>query len=413
MHTALTTVRQRAPLRAPIEDPPEEPPPEAAAPFLSARTVLPRAEREGPALHLVGRRQRRYEQIGLLGAGAMGEVALVLDRDIGRLVAVKRLLPGFDAATALRFVEEIRTLGQIEHPNIVPIHDVGVDGEGRYFFVMKYVEGETLASVIQRLREGDAAYQRRYPIQRRVAIFVDVLRALAAAHARGVVHRDIKPANVMVDHRGQVFVLDWGIAKLVASAEVRAPAAGSVRDALATRAGAVVGTPSYMSPEQATGRNGELDPRSDLYSATVVFHELLTLEHYIGHRGSAQEVLAAVVTEEVSVRELVAKRSPRRSSPPMELIRFVAKGLRKDPDARFQSAEEMIEALESIPDVGTTVRPRFASARRKVRGLGLLVAARLHLAFHAALSAVSRVKTALSRPTHGAAALPAWARDPG
>ena len=215
-------------------------------------------------------------------------------------------------------MEEIRTLAQIEHPNIVPIYDVGVDGQGRYFFTMKYVEGETLESVIRHLREGDPAYERRYPIERRFAIFLDVLRALAAAHERGVVHRDVKPSNVMVDGRGRVFVVDWGIAKL-ASADRRASQQSMERGALATRAGALVGTPSYMSPEQASGRNDLLDSRSDLYSAAVLFHELLTLEHYLGDKPSSEQLLVAVILQEVSVAELAAKRAARQPPPPAEL----------------------------------------------------------------------------------------------
>jgi serine/threonine-protein kinase len=380
-----------------------EPFPEGTAAFsTAARTILPHAEGEGAALHLVGRRQARYEPIRLLGAGGMGEVELVLDRDIGRLVAVKRLLPGFDAATALRFVDEIRTLGQMEHPNIVPIYDVGLDDEGRYFFVMKYVDGDTLESVIHHLREGDPEYHLRYPIERRVAIFVDVLRALAAAHARGVVHRDVKPSNVMVDRRGDVFVMDWGIAKLIASGDRRAPARGGAHDVLATHEGALVGTPSYMSPEQACGRNDELDPRSDLYSAAALFHELLTLEHYLGDRASRADMLVAVVAEETSLRQIAERRSPRQP-PPAELLRFVAKGLEKDPDERWKTAEEMIEALQSITEAWATVGLRLASARRKLRGIWLLVAARLQLALYAVLASVSR---ALSSPTQDAVPLP-------
>ncbi len=134
-------------------------------PISSTRvTVLPRAEGDGASLHLVHEGRARYEPIRPIASGGMGEVLLMHDQDIARPVAVKRLLPELDDTSALlRFVEEIRTIGQLEHPNIVPIHDVGVDEQGRYFFVMKYVEGETLAAILERLREGDAEYHRSYP----------------------------------------------------------------------------------------------------------------------------------------------------------------------------------------------------------------------------------------------------------
>src|SRR5262249_34878051 len=141
----------------------------------------------------------RYEAEKLLGVGGMGEVVLVRDQDIERKVAVKRLLPELnDPSVVARFADEIRTVGRLEHPNIVPIHDVGVDELGRYFFVMKYVEGETLESIIDKLRARDPAYVAKYSVEARIELFLGVLHALEYAHAQGIIHRDVKPANVMV-----------------------------------------------------------------------------------------------------------------------------------------------------------------------------------------------------------------------
>jgi serine/threonine-protein kinase len=352
--------------------------------FSTVRTILPRAERDGAAVRLVSREQPRYEPIRPLGSGGMGEVTLVLDRDIGRLVAVKRLLPDFDAGAALRFVEEIRILGQIDHPNIVPIYDVGVGDDGRYFFVMKYLEGETLATVIQGLRDGDPDYHRRYPMERRTAIFIDILRALSAAHARGVLHRDIKPANVMIGQRGEVTVMDWGIAKSVGAADGCAP-------------GTLVGTPSYMSPEQARGSNDEVDERSDLYGATVLFHELISLHHYLEDRSSSSvETLVGVIADETSFHQLVAAHHPGQPMPPAELLRLVARGLEKDPGDRFQSAEEMIEELESLLAARAALGQRVDSARRRLHGLAAIAGAHLHLAILVLVMIAWRVRAALS-----------------
>src|SRR5262245_50351771 len=146
-------------------------------------TVLPRIEGDGADLRIVADLKRRYEPVKLLGTGGMGEVLLVNDQDIARQVAVKRLRPEIDDPTRLaRFVDEIRTVGRLEHPNIVPIHDVGVDGEGCYFFVMKYVQGQTLESIIKKLAAGDLEAHRKFTIERRIEIIGSVLNALAYAH---------------------------------------------------------------------------------------------------------------------------------------------------------------------------------------------------------------------------------------
>jgi serine/threonine-protein kinase len=313
----------------------------------------------------------------------MGEVLLVQDQDIARPVAIKRLLPAMtDTDALLRFVEEIRTIGQLEHPNIVPIHDVGVDEEGRYFFVMKYVEGETLAVVLERLRAGDPDYHRHYTFERRVEIFLGVLRALAFAHARGILHRDIKPANVMVGRFGEVVVMDWGIAKAyqherhepASPAPSSAPGQeGGAERLLATRAGAYVGTPSYMSPEQALGKNDALDPRSDLYSATVLLHELVTLRHYLGERPSVEATLAAVVGEDIPVRRLFGERHPHQAPPPAELIYTLAKGLQKDPAKRFQSAGEMMDELQDVLEGRAAIRCQVTLTKRMLREMGRFV----------------------------------------
>jgi serine/threonine-protein kinase len=153
-------------------------------------TVLPKVDGSGEEVELTPRSETRYQRVRHLGAGAMGEVTLVQDNDIGRTVAMKQLLtPTQSAAGVARFVEEIRTIGQLEHPNIVPIHDVGVDENGQLFFVMKHIDGETLESVLQKLAAGDPTYLARYTVDARIEIFLGLLRALQCAHEKGVIHR--------------------------------------------------------------------------------------------------------------------------------------------------------------------------------------------------------------------------------
>src|SRR5262249_43741407 len=148
---------------------------------------------------------QRYVLEGEIGRGGMGAVLRAVDCDIRREVAVKYLLDQADAGKKLRFVEEAQITGQMEHPNIVPIHELGVDGKGRLFFTMKMVQGRSLAQVLTDLRDVPRIYEKEWPLGRLLSVLVNVCHALAYAHARGVVHRDLKPANIMVGDFGEVY----------------------------------------------------------------------------------------------------------------------------------------------------------------------------------------------------------------
>lgn len=358
-------------------------------------SVLPRMELRGERVQLSPAGGPRYAALRALGRGGMGEVALVEDRDIGRQVAVKRLLPEAENAGVIaRFVDEVRTIGRLEHPNIVPIHDVGVDAEGRYFFVMKYVDGETLESIIDRLRRGEPEAVRQYDIPRRVEIFEGLVRALAFAHAAGYLHRDIKPANVMVGRYGEVVLMDWGVACPRAGDRhtPESPAPDVTLDLSArlssTQAGALVGTPHYMSPEQARGETASLDERSDLFSACVLFHELLGLKHRHADHKSLMAVLVAVNTGEApSHGAMFTAHASQPDGVPAAFIHFLHRGLQREPDKRWQSAAQMLDELHAIgsgecrvqcPVTFTgralTVLQRFLDRRQLFGALGLNLA---------------------------------------
>jgi eukaryotic-like serine/threonine-protein kinase len=365
-------------------------------------TVLPRVESpDGAAPRLVAAAKSRYENVGLLGQGGMGEVALVRDHDIARTVAVKRLLPeGESGGALLRFVDEIRTIGRLEHPNIVPIHDVGVDEDGRYFFVMKHVEGETLEKVIERLDRGDPEALAHYTFERRVDLFLGLLRALEFSHANGVVHRDIKPANVMVGRFGEVVLMDWGIAKPIGSGpdaaldEGPAKDPGSSKDRVyKTRVGSLVGTPAYMSPEQARGE--PVDERSDLYSAVVVFHELLALRHYLGEPSTLDEMIRGVLEILPPIPGPFAYPHAKPFAPPAELQHFVRKAMVKDPGARFQSATEMIAALQAIKEGRCSVDCPVTFTKRASSELGRFIDRRPTAAMLSVLAMISVVIAAM------------------
>jgi serine/threonine-protein kinase len=316
-------------------------------------TVLPRVEIDGDDVRLVPTSRPRYVEQRLLGEGGVGEVFEARDEDIQRSVAIKRLLPeSASAADLARFVEEIRTVGSLEHPNIVPVHDVGVDEAGRFYLVMKRIEGETLEHIIDKLRAGDRSYHARYGFERRLEIFVGLLEALNYAHASGYLHRDIKPANVMVGAFGEVVVMDWGLAKPFRDGAARLPEGlghtySSTKQVgksrlFETQRGAVMGTPMYMSPEQARGE--ELDVRSDIYSACLTLYELLTLRHPLDGKATLAEVLAGAANEDVTNAFLLPKHA-HQPPVPADMAWFVMRGLRKDREQRYANVAAMLDRL--------------------------------------------------------------------
>jgi serine/threonine-protein kinase len=326
------------------------PPPSAPASVATGTartTVLPRVQWTGDAPQLVSTSRPRFQSQGGLGEGGMGEVVAALDQDIGREVAIKRLRPEVRGqADVARFVDEIRIVGALEHPNIVPIHDVGVDEGGALYFVMRKVQGQTLESIIEKLAAGDPLAHAHWTFERRVHLFRQLLDAVAFAHGRGFVHRDIKPANVMVGHFGEVFLMDWGIAKPVKEADharAHLDAPKKPERFTTTHVGAIVGTPAYMSPEQARGE--AVDVRSDIYSLSVLLHEFLCLEHYLADQKTLESLVVAVQHERPRSPTFVA--SPHQSPTPADLSHFVAKGLEKDPAKRYQTVTEMIERLDA------------------------------------------------------------------
>jgi serine/threonine protein kinase len=313
-------------------------------------TVLPRLERVGATSALTGASRARFEPTQRLGEGGVGEVVAAVDRDIDREVAIKRLRADAQSPSAVaRFVDEIRTVGALEHPNVIPIHDVGVDEKGELYFVMRRVKGDTLESIIERLAAGDPLTHAHWTFERRVHVFRQLLDAVAFAHDHGFVHRDIKPANIMIGAFGEVFLMDWGIAKPMNGPDRPLPAVvptGAAARVTATHVGAIVGTPVYMSPEQARGER--VDACSDIYSLCVLLHELLGLRHYLADATTLEAVLEGVNSKRVPMAGGVS--SPHQPSPPFDLSWFVAKGVEKDPARRYQSVREMIDRLDARED---------------------------------------------------------------
>jgi serine/threonine-protein kinase len=325
-------------------------------------------ERTGDGATLVSMARPRFETRRSLGQGGIGEVVAAMDQDIGREVAIKRLRGDVQGAAAVaRFVDEIRTVGALEHPNIVPIHDVGVDDDGSLYFVMRCVQGETLESVIERLAAGDPLAHAQWTHERRVHVFRQLLDAVAFAHERGYVHRDIKPANIMVGHWGEVFLMDWGIAKPVGAPDIPSPSTGTAsatgERVTSTHVGSVLGTPAYMSPEQARGE--PVDARSDVYSLCVLLHELLGLKHYLDHCTTVEAVLDGVQHAHAAAPSFIP--SPHQAPAPMDMSWYVRKGLAKEPARRYQSVREMIERLDAREEGLVPVQCPVTFSKRMMR----------------------------------------------
>lgn len=306
---------------------------DAAAPLLKD-VVADWASEAAPAA-MAGREIGGYRVVSLLGEGGMGEVYLADDLSLGRRVAVKLLPAPFtsDAGRLRRFTEEARAASALNHPNIITVHQIG-EFDGRRYIVTEFIDGETLRSRIERgpLPEAEA-----------VNIAVQAARALRAAHHAGIVHRDIKPENLMIRRDGYVKVLDFGLAKLLPDEQV-ADSGGPGPPGPRTRAGAVVGTPNYMAPEQAKG--GVVDARADIFSLAVVLHEMVT----------------GVLPVESSGHSRDERQAGPRPGP--GLARILGRGLAVDPAARYQRIEDLLDDLETFVAPGANWRTRFSRHRR-------------------------------------------------
>jgi tRNA A-37 threonylcarbamoyl transferase component Bud32 len=274
----------------------------------------------------------RYQPVARLGAGAFGEVQRAHDRLLRRDVAVKRIrLEAFGEPARLeevkkRFLREAQVAARLRHRNIVTTHDI-VSAPATSFIVMELVEGRTLQSLLQE--------RGRLGFDETVRVLEQVAAALDHAHANGVVHRDVKPANVMVDPSGHVKVMDFGIAKLEAGANL-------------TSTGSIMGTPNYMAPEQARGE--KVDARSDLFSLGCVLYECLTGTKPF-QAPSVSAILVKILTEDPPPPDLETTGLPRG------LGAVLSRATAKDPSARFPSGAAMIEALRALDPAAPATAP--------------------------------------------------------
>jgi serine/threonine-protein kinase len=291
----------------------------------------------------------RYGAGKLLGRGGMGEVRLYRDARIGREVAIKTLRSQVGEGTIgwQRFVREARVQGQLEHPAIVPVYDLGTEEGGGVYFSMRRVRGQSLRDVLQRLRQGEAEAVGRWSRRKLLTSFVQVCLAVSYAHSRGVIHRDLKPANIMLGEFGEVQVIDWGLARVLGEAPASDALALSFRpldsdgDDL-TINGAVMGTPAYMPPEQFLGDLAAIGPGTDVYALGMTLYEILALAPF--HRQkSIDEIRAAVLDGVALVPALTAIGAPPA------LVEICVRATAPAAE-RLPAARELADAVEVFLD---------------------------------------------------------------
>jgi CRP-like cAMP-binding protein len=314
-----------------------------AEPSVGARS--PDAPSQGPALET-----ERFIEREVIGRGGSGVVIRAFDKDILRDVAIKILDPELmnDGPEIDRFAEEARITGQLEHPNIVPVYELSFDQRRRRFLSMKLVEGMTLEEALNRLGTARLDPPR---LAEFLQVFVKVCDAVSFAHSRGVIHRDLKPTNIMVSDFGQVYVLDWGIARLRPlelgqegrhRSRVRVSSGQSDCSEL-DAPGSLLGTVCYMAPEQLQGRHDKLDERTDVFALGATLHQILT-----GQPPLTPEIVRAIWMRKVPPALAPPDRIVAGARVPAELSRIAVRATSYDPADRYASVADLKHDIESF-----------------------------------------------------------------
>lgn len=294
----------------------------------------------------------KYANFKPMAAGGKAVLQACWDSITGRTVCLKTLHPKYanDKTERRRFLREARVTAQLQHPNTVPVYEIGEDRDGVLYFAMKRLAGEDLFQIIKKMAEGDEAALAAHPLDLLLEIVIQASQALAFAHRHGVIHRDIKPENIWVGNFGEVLLLDWGVAKVwgVNDDEDERDKLQSLHKAddeqlqTLTRSGQMPGTPLYMSPEQVLGHK-YIDDRSDIFSMGIVLYELMCFREPF--RGpTIRHTFDKIVNEEPVAPRVCA---PERNIPEA-LERVCLRALEKNAADRFQSITELIDAIRDV-----------------------------------------------------------------
>ena len=285
-------------------------------------------------------RMARWDRVA---RGGMASILSATDTNLQRTVAVKKVdRRQQDQPRELhRLIGEAQIIAQLDHPNIVPVYELGTDEEGVVYYTMKLIRGRNLG---QLLGQQDCRFRTSSELYQLLQIFIKVCDAVGFAHSRGVIHRDLKPENVMVGEYGEVYLMDWGIARLARGSVVRQP--GSEPLYGEEEEGRVVGSPGFMSPEQAMGKISSVDERSDIFSLGAILYNVLTGKMCFTGR-TVYEALEATIRQSVKPPlEVVDFELPN------ELCRIVMRALRREPDQRYQTVAELKQEVDAFMQDG-------------------------------------------------------------
>lgn len=307
---------------------------------------------EQPASQLSTLPADKYVPGDKLGSGGMKLVRRALDKNAARDVAMAKMLdPEARAKKISRFIREARIAAALEHPNIVPIYDIGVDNEGKPYFTMKLLGGETLHSILQKMNAGDADYRKRYPLSKLLQIFLGVCNAVSFAHSRGVIHLDLKPANIQVGDFGEVLVLDWGLAKVLDKDPAQFPhrlkLAEGLRDMPSE--GVVRGTPGFMGPEQSRGEYASLNEHTDIFSLGAVLYTILKCTTP-GKKERAKPTTADSATTAQDTPKPAPIKAAHGFKVPPALEAVAVKAMARQPGKRYQTVGELGGDVQAFLD---------------------------------------------------------------
>jgi tRNA A-37 threonylcarbamoyl transferase component Bud32 len=324
-------------------------PPSRAAGYLGAVENTRDQTSARPATIVSGQNDERFNIVSAYAEGGLGEISIARDSQLDRMVALKQIKTRWadDVEARSRFLQEAQITGRLEHPGIVPVYALGFDASGRPYYAMRFIEGETLQEVVKRFHDkhgndrGDPR-ERLLELRKLLARLIAVCQTIDYAHNRGIIHRDLKPANILLGKYGETLVVDWGLAKVITGDKLPPlpfqEIAGS-GEVAGTVMGTALGTPAYMSPEQAAGKMDELSPQTDIYSLGVTLYHLLT------SRLPYEEESVSGVLEKVKA---LSPHSPREHSPwvPRSLEAICQKAMAPRPTDRYASTAALADDIE-------------------------------------------------------------------